>query len=138
MDHLISLTVPILVATMTLVFLVTRDIGWGLVASAGLAAVFLSQALKPLLKDPRPEGAENCGAMNTTSNDFGSPSSHSAAAAALIITAIGYGKIDWFVGLTYVLLVSWARINCGCHSLSQVTLGTAIGGLMGLAAVHQF
>lgn len=92
-----------------------------------------SKLLKAMIKDPRPEGAENCGILNSggsAKGEYGMPSEHMAVSSFMIFSTLMIGTknpILWGLGSIWLAAIGWARYAKHCHSLAQVVGGTVYG-----------
>lgn len=105
-----------------------------------LAQKAIKYASQPYLKDhkwlQRPQGACNCGAMNTggpVGGRPGFPSGHAAVTSFIVVTTLlSYPQlrcnfIAWVFGVILIVLVDISRIKKKCHTLLQVVTGTLFG-----------
>lgn len=84
-----------------------------------LFVILISNLLKPVFHEPRPETA--------TRTDYGMPSTHTAFAAAFIPL---FGLNVYTGG--FVLLMGAQRVMSGQHTILQVI----VGGLIGLGIAY--
>lgn len=89
--------------------------------------------LKNIMKNPRPKGACGCDALGIAgpSTTFGMPSGHVATAVfGWMVISKHYFKTDYSTTIAAILsglLMSWARVTVGCHSISQSFSGAILG-----------
>lgn len=89
--------------------------------------------LKKMVENPRPKGACGCDAFGIAgpATTFGMPSGHVATAVfGWMVIAKHYFKTDSATKVAAViagLLMSWARVTVGCHSVSQSLFGALLG-----------
>lgn len=99
-------------------------------------------ALKSTIKDPRPDGASNCNIINlgTKSSENGFPSGHTTFSSFVFIYSLyecmkiqkETGKMPWGILLItglFFILMPIARVQKGCHTVSQVLGGLVMGSL---------
>lgn len=109
------------------------------------------ELLKMSIQEPRPAGCKPTGCKPTgckpvgcdalgiggVSRSFGMPSGHVATAVAgWVMVAQNFQaslNTQVLVGVLAALLMSWARVTVGCHTLSQSIMG-ALVGLLAAAA----
>lgn len=105
-------------------------------AAIALTAVIV-QALKWTVRRQRPPG--DWGTVYRSADPHSFPSGHAARALMLAVLGLALGPA-WLAVLLCVWgpLVALARIAMGVHYLSDVIVGAALGGLLGLAfaALH--
>jgi undecaprenyl-diphosphatase len=96
-----------------------------------LVTAVLVMAIKFTVRRRRPEGEWGSIYRNTDPHSF--PSGHAARVVMLAVLAFSLGP-GWFAVLLVVWapLVSLARIAMGVHYLSDVVVGMALGGVMGV------
>jgi undecaprenyl-diphosphatase len=96
-----------------------------------LVTAVLVMAIKFTVRRRRPEGEWGSIYRNTDPHSF--PSGHAARVVMLAVLAFSLGP-GWFAALLAVWapLVGLARIAMGVHYLSDVVVGMALGGVMGV------
>lgn len=90
-----------------------------------------------------------CGVFPCTkpSRSYGMPSGHAHTIAFTVIFGLlyvfyetdyplGIKRFLVLIGLGLVLCVCKQRVDCGCHSTLQVTLGTILGSVLGWLFFH--
>ncbi len=91
----------------------------------------LVMAIKFTVRRRRPEGEWGGIYRNTDPHSF--PSGHAARVVMLAVLALSLGPA-WFATLLvlWAPLVGLARIAMGVHYVSDVVVGMALGGVMGI------
>lgn len=89
--------------------------------------------LKRGFREPRPLGAKACDALGIggAARTFGMPSGHVATAVAgwvLVAQALQASHTTQVaVAVVAAVLMSWARVRAGCHTLLQSLMGALFG-----------
>ncbi len=121
-------------AGLGLVWVLKPD-GWreraGVMIAGILVTAVLVMAIKFTVRRRRPEGEWGGIYRNTDPHSF--PSGHAARVVMLAVLALSLGPA-WFAALLvlWAPLVGLARIAMGVHYVSDVVVGMALGGVMGI------
>lgn len=140
---LLSCAPPFILVSLATLLLSRRDLATAALATGLLLAAALSSALKPLLRQPRPQGF---GLDHVSGYEHGMPSSHAlfcAFAAAHVACWALSGRwrepsLLWRAALAGAALalaaaVAAARVYLHYHTLEQVAVGGALGAALGAA-----
>jgi membrane-associated phospholipid phosphatase len=106
---------------------------WAITMAIGLGLVgAIMQAIKLLVKRPRPIGFWQAHARHKDPNSF--PSGHAARSFMLAVVTTGIGPA-WLAVLLWIWapLVSLSRVSMGMHFLSDVIGGMLLALIVGLA-----
>jgi len=111
----------------------TQEWKWrAIILTAGIIiTALLVMSIKFTVRRRRPAG--DWGSIYRKSDPHSFPSGHAARAAMLAVIALGMGPA-WFgvLLLIWAPLVMLARVSMGLHYLSDVTVGAALGSIIGL------
>lgn len=85
----------------------------------------------------RPAGARNCSSLNRgglVEYEAGFPSGHTTMATFMMCVYLWNSNSVYLraIGIVYVLLVAWSRVQKRCHTITQVVAG----GMYGVAAYY--
>ncbi len=99
------------------------------------SAAILNAILKYTFAQPRPYWIEPQIQAFEKSISFGMPSGHAQSACGVLLMCLMY-RLGWFWGVTWMLMISLARVILGVHSLAQVLVGLGLG--MGMVLMFHF
>lgn len=99
------------------------------------SAAILNAILKYTFAQPRPYWVEPQIQAFEKSISFGMPSGHAQSACGILLMCLIY-RLGWFWGLTWMLMISLARVILGVHSFAQVLVGLGLG--VGMVLIFYF
>lgn len=94
-----------------------------LALDAALVSVVSSEALKRVIRDPRPEGSQWGG--------YSFPSGHTAVAFSVAKVASDYQPSNSWLWYALAAGVAWSRVRAGDHDWDDVIAGAALGYYLG-------
>ena len=110
---------------------VNRNLWWVVTASATIAAL-LAQAIKHLIKRPRPEQPPGLQRHIEPNDQFAFPSGHTCTAFAVAFSVIALAPGLGALLVVHGFCVGLSRIYLGVHYPFDVLVGGILGTLVGL------
>ncbi|SCU83311.1 LADA_0C10704g1_1 [Lachancea dasiensis] len=124
-------------------FVSSRELEAVVIAGGQVVNELLNNVLKNIIKEPRPVVLSSEFQANSIRSEYGMPSAHSQFmgffliywSLTLVLKWEGIGKIRKFFTVAIMsavaAMVAFSRVYLGYHSLAQVSVGLALGGLLG-------
>ena len=92
-----------------------------------VACIIINIMLKEIVKEERPDPEKDC------FDRYGMPSGHSQLAWFLALYFADMDNISWSATIfSLSTLISYNRVNIGCHTIKQVVTGAIIGSMLGI------
>uniref|UniRef100_A0A6C0HD50 Phosphatidic acid phosphatase type 2/haloperoxidase domain-containing protein n=1 Tax=viral metagenome TaxID=1070528 RepID=A0A6C0HD50_9ZZZZ len=138
MDNIISFSVNFMFLIPLLIYFCNKDIRMLKIFGIGILVTTSVNPLKHIIVKQfpnidflyRPQGAFNCDFLNNggkAGGEPGFPSGHMAVSTYIITSLYLYYNKGLDLGILYILLVAFARINKKCHNIYQVIGGMIYG-----------
>lgn len=139
-SEVISLSLIPIIATPYILFIISHDKRWLLIALYSFIGVSIHSLIKKISPHQkykflqRPFGATNCDLFSRNGSQEGKPgfpSGHVTSIVSFFVSIYllfpNYRKYTIPFGIIYTILMAISRINKRCHTLLQVICGALLG-----------